>query len=252
MSLFSFQGKAYIAERDANGKPAALRWPFNVPTLQLSLSTTVKQHQESYTGQRIEDGRLITAKTAGITLELEDFNADNLALALYGSKSSVTGATVTAEALPDTLVSGDYAALEFANVSTLTITDSATSTPVDLVEGTDYVIESAAGGIIKFLNVASFTQPFNVNYTYGDASNVAMFTAPIPEKYIVFDGINTVDNSAARVRLYRCQFDPLSQLDLIGTDYGKMQLKGSVLYDTLNAKDPLLGGFGRIETPAAA
>ncbi|WP_244539167.1 hypothetical protein [Pseudomonas aeruginosa] len=53
------------------------------------------------------------------------------------------------------------------------------------------------------------------------------------------------------VTLYRCKFDPVSDLALINDEYGNFQLTGSVLYDTLNAADAKLGGFGRIVQKAA-
>lgn len=250
MSLFSFQGIAYLAERDANGRPKALRDPMNVPTLQVALSTTVKEHQESRSGQRVEDERLQTAKKAEVTMDLEDFSIDNLVEGLYGVKTSVAAGTFSAETFPADLVAGNFVLLDNPNVSDLQVSDSA-GTPAQLTPGTDYELTSAPGGIVKILNPGTYTQPFTADGSFADRDTLAMFASPAPERFIVFDGINTIDESTVRVELYRVRFDPISQLDLINADYGKLSMKGSVLWDYNQANDPSLGRFGRIMTPKA-
>ncbi|MCO1336804.1 hypothetical protein MO867_20975, partial [Microbulbifer sp. OS29] len=63
------------------------------------------------------------------------------------------------------------------------------------------------------------------------------------------DGVNTVDGSGERVRgrLYKCKFNPVSQLDLINSSFGELALTGTALFDALSDPDEALGGFGRIE-----
>ncbi|WP_244539155.1 hypothetical protein [Pseudomonas aeruginosa] len=54
------------------------------------------------------------------------------------------------------------------------------------------------------------------------------------------------------VDLFRCKFNPVGTLAMIHEEYGNLPLTGSVLYDPLNAGDPMLGGYGRyIEKKAA-
>ena len=67
----------------------------------------------------------------------------------------------------------------------------------------------------------------------------------------MLDGVNIATNEPVIVTLYRCNFDPASELGLIHEQYGSFQLTGSVLYDTLNAADANWGGFGRIDLQAA-
>lgn len=251
MKDYSFQGKAYLATRDANGKPQGLIWVGDASTLQVALATTTSTRQESYTGNRLEVVRLQTAKTATFTLTLSYFSAQNLGLGLYGDSISVVTGTVTAEALPADLAQGDYVSLDHRDVSDVVLTDSTTSSPKTLVEGTDYTVDSAPGGIINIIgDLSSYTQPINAAYSYAAAVNVPLFETGVPERYLIFDGINTVDNSRVKARLYRCVFDPAKQLDLISNALGTLELTGSVLYDDLNAADSNFGGFGRIELAA--
>jgi hypothetical protein len=255
MKDFSFQGKVYLGTRQTNGKPGALQWVDDASVLQVKLAADVSTRNESYSGNRLPSARLQKSKSATVTLTLSAFLAANLALGLYSQKATVAGGTVTDgdEVMPTGLAAGDVIALDHGNISALTIKDS-TGSPETLELGTDYEVESAAGGLIKILNVGTYTQPFKPAYTYADGLNLAMFTQPAPERYLVLDGVNTVegDSSPVRVELYRVVFDPMGALDLISADFGTLELTGSVLYDSTNAADANLGGFGKILLPSEA
>lgn len=248
MKDFSFQGKIWLGERLANGKPGALRWVDDAAKVQLKLTQDKSERTENFSGLRLTSAVLSKAGKAEFSITLNAASADNLALATYGSKAAVTGGTVTGEVLPQDLATGDVVALDHRNISALALTDS-TGTPVTLTAGTNYDVESADGGLVA-IKATTGTQPYKAAYTYGDGVNVAMFTQPAPERYLLLDGIDTVSNERVLVRLYRCRFDPASQLDLINDDFGTLELGGSVLYDTVNAGDAALGGFGRIELPS--
>lgn len=251
MQDFSFQGKVYLGSRGTDGKPLALEWVGDAPTLQLKFSTDKSDRTESFSGNRVQSAQLKKGKKVELSLTLNYFGAKQLALGLYGTVNTVTSGTATAEAFPADLVVGDVVALAHGNVSSVVITDSAVG-PATLTKDTDYTEESLAGGLIKIKSIGSFTQPFKAAYSYAGGNDVTMFTGDIPERYLLLDGINTVDNSRAIVRLWRCAFDPISQLDLISDDFGQLQLGGSVLFDTINAADSALGGFGKIELPASS
>lgn len=248
MKDFSGQGKIYLGMRDpVLGQPQALQWVGDADQLQIKFSASTEDRQESWSGQRLPSVHFITAKKAALSLQLNEFSAVNLALALYGANNSVTTGTVTAEALPATLVAGNTVALDNRDVSALVITDS-TATPKTLIAGTDYNLVSAASGLVEFLGTLSgYTQPFKAAYSYAAAVQVPLFMTGMPERYLVMDGINTVDNTTVKVRLFRCVFDPASQLDLISAKLAQLTLSGSVLYDTINAQNSNMGGFGRIE-----
>jgi hypothetical protein len=248
MKDYSFQGKIYLGMRDAaSGQPQALQWVGDADQLQVKLSTTTDERQESWSGQRLTSVRLVTAKKAELSLQLNEFSPLNLGLALYGNTINVTTGTVTAEALPANLAAGDTVALDNRDVSAVAITDSTPTTPKTLVEGTDYNVVSAASGLIEILNIGTYVQPFLAAYSYAAAVQIPMFQTAVPERYLVLDGTNTVDGSTVKVRLFRCVFDPASQLDLISSKLSQFALAGSVLFDQVNYANSNMGGFGRIE-----
>lgn len=247
--LYSLQGKFYSALRDAvTGKPGKLTWLGNASEATLDLETETSDKNESFSGNRLLYGVLQRAKSARLSITLDEWLTENLALGLYGTQIDVTGATVTDEALPTGLAANDLVVLDKPMISAVTITDSAAS-PATLVANTDYSIESANRGIIKILNVGSFTQPFLVDYTYGTHKSLAMFTnVTPPERYIVFEGIDTVNGMKVAIDLYRMQFNPTTGFGLINDEWGTLQLEAVALYDTINAANANLGGFGRIRS----
>lgn len=245
MSYFSGQGRVYLAGRDANGNPLALRWVGNVPDLKVSLNVETIEHKESYSGQRLTDLQLIKGKDGEFSCSLEEISIENLELSLYGTTSSVTAGSVTDEALPTGVAANESRLLAHQIVSGVVIQDSAT-TPATLTEGTHYKVH-AAQGAIEFLNVTGFTQPFKVDYDYGAAKTIAMFRSAQPEVWLRFDGINTADsNRPVILDLYRVAINPTKDLSLISDELQRFELSGRVLADATKASDAQLGQFGRL------
>lgn len=243
---FSGQGRVYIATRAMNGLPAAMRWVGNVPELKITLETEKLEHKESSSGQRQTDLSLITGKKASVEFSLEEFTSDNLALALYGVKASITGSTVTAETLANPLAVGDYARLANGKVSSVVVKDSA-GTPATLVAGTDYEVASSDHGTLKILNIGSYVQPFKADYSYGEQVNVSLFQAAAPDLWLRFEGLNTADAlKPVLIELYKVMLDPLAELALISDDLAKLTLSGAALYDASKVGDANLGQFGRV------
>lgn len=251
MKDFSFQGKIFLGERRDGGRPGKLTWVGDAPVCNVALSTESEDRTESYSGNRLQSARLRKSSTAELSLTLNYFNADTLALGLYATVSNVASGTVTAEELPPDLAVGSIIALDHGNVSAVVLTDDA-GTPATLTLDTHYEIYSADSGLIRILDLASFTQPFSAAYSYAAAQSAAMFTADPPERYFLLDGINTLDGSRVVAHLYRVQFDPASSIPLINDGFGQLELKGAALYDPDAALDADLGGFGKFILPEAA
>lgn len=249
MKDFSFQGKVFLGMRLPNGKPGALRWVDDASQLSVALQTETSERNESWSGNRLTSVRLPKAKKATFTLVINSFNAENIALALQGESAAITGSTVTGETLPLGLVAGNVVALDHPRISALVMTDS-NGTPATLTAGTHYRVESSEGGLVEILNPASFTQPLKAAYTYAGYVNLKAFTVSNVERYLVLDGINTVDNERLRVKIYRMSFDPVSDLGLITDDLGNISLTGSILFDSVNYLSANLGGFLSAQLPS--
>jgi len=249
---FSFQGKIWLGTRTSAGKAGALTQVGDAPALQLKLTAARDNRTESMDGQRVQSATVQKSKEAALSMTLNYFGSKQLALGLYGNVNTIAAGTFTAESLPTGLVAGDGFILDNSNVSDVVITDSAVG-PATLTPNTDYEMEPSGSGIGTLLNAGAYTQPFKAAGSMAARVDLAMFSAPIPSRYLILDGLNTTlgDDYGKRilVRLYQCVFDPVGQLDFISDTFGQLQLTGTVLYDALNAADPLLGGFGKLELP---
>lgn len=247
MAYFSGQGRVFLASRDSNGNPLSLRWVGNVSDLKVSLKTDTVEHKESYSGQRLTDLQLIKSKDGEFSCTLEDFSVENLELSLYGTTTSSTGGTVTAEALPTGIVAGETRLLANPFVSNVVIKDS--DSPANTLPATQYSVQ-ANQGAITFADITTggpYVQPFKVDYTYGSRKSVAMFRSAQPEVWLRFDGVNTADaNKPVILDLYRVAINPTKDLSMIADDLQKFELSGRVLADLTKVNDATLGQFGRL------
>lgn len=144
---YSGQGVLLVAERTPAGLPMGFMPVGNCPAATINIETTVEEHKESQSGQRAVDKRLTTETNARISITLENFEADVLALALRGARTIVRGASVTAEAL--TLYNGRVLRLRRIEVSAVTLRRGATTLTPFVNDATpyDYKINLRAGSI---------------------------------------------------------------------------------------------------------
>lgn len=250
--LFSLQGSVMFANRLPNGGMGTPNWAGNTPKFEVQFKTTAVTKNESFTGNRLAYGRLITAKEATVNMTLDEWMPSNVLMALYGDQVSIATTDVTDEPLPDELVAGDMVRLDSPFVLDVVLTD-ATGKP--LPDGA-WRVHSQTSGTLEVLNAdAGSPQPWKAAYKVEDATSITMFTSQPPERWIYLEGINTVNQTQTLVDLYRVQLDPINTLSLINEGYGDIQLTGSMLYDQSKALDPAFGGFGRMvqrKTPVVA
>lgn len=248
MAYFSGQGRVYLAARDTNGKPLALRWVGNVPDLKVSLNVETIEHKESYSGQRLTDLQLIKSKDGEFSCTLEEISVENLELSLYGTTTSNTSGSVSNETLPTGIVAGETWILANPFATGVSIVDSTTPTAKTLPTTQYTVLENQ--GAIRFDDISTggpYVQPFKVSYTRGASKRVAMFRSAQPEIWLRFDGINTANaNAPVILDLYRVAINPTKDLSLISDELQKFELSGRVLADTTKASDTALGQFGRL------
>lgn len=241
MSYFSGQGRVYIGARDSNGNPLGLTFVGNVPDLKVSLSVETLEHQESQSGQRLTDLQLIKTKKGEFACTLEELIESNLELALYGSTTTVITGTVTDEAVIATAELGKLYLLGHQNVSSVVVKAGATTVPSD-----QYTL-NAKHGSIQFTDITGVTGAIAASYSHGTANITAMFTQPLPERWVRFEGLNTADsNKEVVIDLYRVAINPAKDLSVIGTDLMKFELSGQVLADLTKSAVGQFGQFGRL------
>jgi hypothetical protein len=250
MSLVSLQGYIKIGERLPSGRPGKLFWAGNVPEATIAIAEETTDKTESFSGNRLSYGRLSTSKTGTLNLTLDEWSLKGLSLGLYSTPLNTASGSVTAEVFPDNLSDGDQVRLARPYASSLVLTDS-TSSPVT-VNTDHYRLVGHNQSVVELLQVSGYTQPFNAAYTYAAYDSLEVFTQPAPERYVLFDGINTETGEGVIVDLYRVRFSPFQNLGLIHQEYGNMPMTGAILFDALNVDGNGKGGFFRItqKTPS--
>jgi hypothetical protein len=244
---YSGQGSLYLAKRSLAGLPLGFMPVGNVPELTINIETTKFEHKESESGSRLVDLTIIQEKKGTFEFKLENLILDNLAMSLWGDKTSVAGGSVATPGekvyVPKDAVAGMKFSTAHPKITVVVVKDKADT--ITYVAGTDYIVNSASGSITLPAGSAILTAAagviapateleIHVSYTYGSYVKVDAFTyAAAPERWMRFEGINTVDNSNIIVDIFRGQFDPLTGYGLINEELASADMKGNILSDPL-------------------
>lgn len=227
---YSGQGSFLIAQR-VSGLPTGFINVGNVSKATVEISVDKFEHKESESGQRLLDLTIVKEKKGKLNLTIDNLSMDNLALALYGSYATVTGATVTSEDLVGYL--GKMTPLAKPDVSAVTITNSAGSTTY--TAGTDYILDAKFGTITVPAAGSAITnaQALKANYTFATHTKMDSFTTgSAPERWVRFQGLNTADGSHVLLDFFRARFDPLTGYDLINDELAVPTMTADLLADT--------------------
>lgn len=229
------QGMVFIGTKDATtGEPQGLRHLGNVTDLKLSLKTNVLELKEAMTGQRGLAKRLTTEVGASFAATLESLNRDNLAVALRGDATAVTGSTVVKQTFK--AFKGTVLKLAHIGISAVTVYDAATGlTPYTVA--TDYTVNDNNISIPTTGAIASADSgsgvDVKVSYTYAAQDKVEAFSTGEKEYYVYFDGLNTAnENKSVVVEIYKVAMDPLKELALINDKQAEIVFEGSCLLDS--------------------
>lgn len=251
LQYFNGQGKVYLGTRDADGNAQAMLWVGNAPAFKFGLEETVTEHKESYSGSRLTDVRLTTEIKSTVEMTLEQLDANNLNVMLFGTSVSQASGSVSAYALEGsaTPAVGQVYLFSDQDVSSVVITDS-TGTPKTLTSGTNYELDAKAG-MITMLDITTggaFVGPLNAAYTRAAVTRTKLFGSAAVEYWVRFVGLNTAVSGSPKVivDLYRARLSPAQEVGLITDDIAQFVLQGSVLADTTKTAAGDFGQFGRM------
>lgn len=224
---YSGQGRLGIGTRNPDGTFADVVFVGNVTSLTIDIATTKFEHKESMSGQRGIDLTIVQEKNATFTFNAESLKLDLLALGLYGASSAVSTGTVASE-LHEIKI-GTAIPLRHPNVSAVVVEEGGTP----LVEGTDYAVDEGFGTVYPLATGAGVDgDTWDIAYTYGAYDQIDAFTqATPPERYLRFEGLNTVDGSLRLIEVPRSAFDPLTGLEFINEELGAGEFAGTILPD---------------------
>lgn len=242
-NYYSGQGSLQVGLRNATtGKPMGLIPVGNVPELTINIETTKFEHKESESGARLIDLTIIQEKKGLFEFTLENLNLNNLALGFWGTQAVVAGGTVASGGEIIDIPMGATGGMRFPTahpgISTVEVKDeTGVTTHVDPADYTvdaknGVIILSEGGAIVTAAALADTT--IQVGYTYAGYTKMDAFTDEVaPERYLRFEGLNTVDGTAVIIDMFKAQFEPLTGYALINEEVGSVSMNGNILADPL-------------------
>lgn len=247
---WSLQGEIWLGDRAADGSVATFINIPEVDELSLAISTEKVSHVSRRQSMREKDLDVVVQTFISGTLKFSTATADMLKQALFGAKAAVGAGTITAVPLGSGLAVGDWVKIpgDYRDITLTFIKDSAGS-PATLVNGTDYQIDLAAG-MVKILNLGSYTQPFKITGTSGAGTGVGLLNERKFEKWLRFKGINVADgDNSVTMDLYKIQISPTKVLQLFasGNEPTSLELDFEVLKDTTKSSSATFGQLGDVK-----
>lgn len=257
-TYYSGQGSLYAAQRNAAGQALGFIPLGNVPALEIAVEVSKFDHKEAESGQRAIDLTLIQEKKGTFTMTMESLNPTNLAMAFWGSNQTIAAgsitdlvviarvsATVTALRIP---IENAVTGVTYAGVSNVVVGDNTTPT-VTYEFGTTPTaagslngwVDEANGTLIIFDTATQTSKGAAANIVEGqdlylDFDNAASevihaFTDTSQERWLRFEGLNTVDDTRVIIDIFKANLDPLAGYGLINEELAAVEITGSVLYD---------------------
>jgi hypothetical protein len=237
------RGKVYFDRFDSAGNATGLRFVGEADKFEITPSVTVKDYYTMSKAERTKIAQHIDTQMHEVDIQLREFQADNLALALLGDNSVLAqaGGAVVGEQLTAAATPGRIYQTAQRNISAVTAKTGATV----LVAGTDYEIVDTKLGLIRAIPGSIHldgTAPLSVDYTGGVIAGGVQVKAGVESKIegkLVYIG-DPADGPQLDVEVWRVRIQPSGALALITDDYASIPLKGEILDDTKNhPTDPM-------------
>lgn len=222
-TYFRGQGKVWIANRDSTGATSGFTEIGDAESLNINQSESYDTVNESESGARVKVVHSAIEYNMDFEMTVLNFSKANLAKAVLGTSSVVTGASVTGES--HKAWKGSSFFLKYPGVSAVTIGA--------LVAGTDYVLDATTGRVdIPAASSITDGAALSVNYTHtGADGQIEAATSTLAREYvIIFEGKNmNMSGTPVIARMHRAYLNVSQALALLNTATARFTLGGSLL-----------------------
>lgn len=231
MSDYSFIGKGTVyLGTVSNGVPAALLPIGNVSKLSLAVTEESKELLDYTSAGGGTQNKITRIKSIEASLTLHDVSPNNIALALRGTSSAVTAATVSNEVV--TGYKGGLTPFEYLPDTSVPYVVKNSTGDITYIKDTDYT-ETRTGIIVIEGGAITNAQSLKVSYTKKASHVIEGLVSSGSDYRLVLNGLNEAQSGkAVELILYRVKFSPTAGLDFIGDDFNKVEIKGAILQDT--------------------
>ncbi len=165
-----------------------------------------------------------------VTLEIKahDLNKTNIARAVFGTESVVTGAAVVDEVVM--AYKGGLCVLAHPSATGVVLTNSAGTTTH--AEGVDYEVRPGGVFILAAGAIADGAS-LKVDYSFATYFKVEALTSSAKIIELFFEGLNEANSGKpVLVDVYRAQLSPAKALELLGDNFADIDIEAEVLKDT--------------------
>lgn len=239
-------GSSAFQALDANDNPTGpLLFVGNADAVKVSMKVERKEKRESQSGLNLLVRSKVTQLGGDISVSVNETHRQNLEFFLFGT--SVTRDAVSNHAdenkIPAASAAEEIYRLEYQNVTDVSITDDGAANAV--VATNKYEVDGVYGKIKVVSDLG--TGPFTVHYDAPAIDVIPAFQHSGRSFLYRHEGLNTGNNEDEPylIQFYKVQLDPVTDMDLITDDFGKFEIKGTLLASTWKATDPDFGKFGQ-------
>lgn len=233
-------GEVWFNRFDANGDPTGLRHLGNVETLEITTTDDVLEKFSSMQAGRPLYKRVTRRRTVNLRAAVDEFVADNIAIALMGEAVVTAAQAATAvvdEPVAAATVPGTYfKTAKLGPITSVSVEFGATPG----VLGTDYEIYDPDVGIIYILPDTALTGAVTVSYTptaYADGlTQIKGGTKNLIEGSLLFRG-NTDQGPRYLLEVWKVSAGPDGALGLISEEFAQMGLNFGVQADKVGHPD---------------
>lgn len=163
-----------------------------------------------------------------VNITVHDYSPRNLSIALFGDASVLAGSSVTDE-VHTGVNAGEFIKTNFPFISAVTVEPSGGGTAY--IEDTDYEVRDSGIYILEGTNIPA-DGDIQIDYTHAAADRIEALVQSGKIFQLVFEGQNEATGKRALVDIYRLKFSPTNGLNLIGDDYGALEMTGKALSDS--------------------
>lgn len=216
--LFSGQGKIYLADRDPSGNPKGFSFMGNSPNFSVRPITELSSRIESNNDpSSYLDNSEDRSSSYSVNFTLDAFTLENLQYILYGEADVIPAGSAT---IQKQLYYGRNILGE-VNLTSCVVSGSPNGIQIDLKNG---VIEIPKDSLI----VEGLY--YNISYSWAEHTAVNMFSKRVKDKWLRFEGVNSVDLSTIVFDLPRVRLLP-AELELISDGIYEADFNGVGLRD---------------------
>jgi hypothetical protein len=243
-NLLVGKGQVLFDRFDTNGLPTGFRHLGNVSSMELTTADDVIEKFSSMSAGAPLYKRVNRRRNVTLKLTMDEFDPENVALALMGSTSVLVqpATAVVGEAVFPSTVPGSFFKLaKLGPYTGVTITFGATPG----VLGVDYRVVDAKAGIYQILLGTAMTGAVTAGYTptaYTGTTGpkvVGGGTSGVIEGKLMFIGDPSTGPKTI-VEVWRLNISPDSAVGLISDEFAEMGLTAGVLDDSaLHPSNPL-------------